>query len=68
MNHDKEKIEAIMAETHCTKDFKCAENDFEDICKAKDFGVDVYLECKVESPGNAGFHFDLVLETSVNAH
>ena len=57
MNYDKNKIEAIKADMNCPKDFKCAEKDFEDICKAKDFGVDDYLECKEEKPRECWFSF-----------
>ena len=47
---DKKKIEEIMWGMKCPKDFQCAKSGFENLCKAKDFGLDNYLECLEENP------------------
>ena len=39
------KIEAIIGRLKCPKDFKCYKSGFEALCKAKDVGLKLYLEC-----------------------
>jgi len=34
-----------MDELNCSKNFKCAEQGFENLCKAKDLGLQDLLEC-----------------------
>ena len=45
LKEHKEKIEQIMAEMNCPKDFKCYKSDFEKLCKAKDNGLNGYADC-----------------------
>ncbi len=45
---DLRKIEEIMGEMTCTKDFKCAASEFQMVCKANDHGVDDVLLCLEE--------------------
>ncbi len=52
---DRKKIEEIMAGMQCPKDFQCAESGFERLCKAKDYGLESYLECLEENPYNCPF-------------
>ena len=47
---DRKQIEEIMAGMQCPKDFQCAKSGFEHLCKARDFGLDHYLECLEENP------------------
>ena len=42
---DREKIDEILGEMRCPKDFKCVDSGFEDLCKARDFGADEQLLC-----------------------
>ena len=49
------KIEVIMGDMQCPKNFKCAESGFEDLCKAKDIGLDSYLKCLESNPSNCNF-------------
>ena len=44
-DEEKIKIKEIMAEMKCPKNFKCAENNFKDLCDAKGLGIDSYLYC-----------------------
>ena len=46
---DQRKIEEIIGKMSCPKAFKCAESGFAGLCRARDFGVDSYLECLDES-------------------
>jgi hypothetical protein len=39
------QITQIMGDMHCPKKFRCAESGFEDLCKAKDGGLENYLDC-----------------------
>lgn len=41
----KKRIEEILGQIQCPKGFKCTESGFMDLCKAKDFGNQEYLEC-----------------------
>ena len=54
-DEDRKKIEEIMAGMQCAKNFKCAENGFEHLCRAKDFGLETYLECLEEDPWECSF-------------
>lgn len=42
---DRKRIEEILGEMGCPKGFTCADSGFENLCKARDFGLDHYLEC-----------------------
>jgi len=52
---DRKKIEEIMAGMKCPQDFACAESGFTRLCKARDFGLDNYLECLEEEPSRCSF-------------
>ncbi len=49
------RIEELIGQMQCPKGFKCAESGFEDLCKAKDFGLDNYLECLEDNPSVCSF-------------
>ena len=49
---DRKKIEQLMEGIQCPKDFKCAESGFEQLCMAKDFGHENYLECLEKNPSS----------------
>lgn len=46
----KKEIEEIIGGMKCPKDFKCYKSGFENLCKAKDFGIKSYLECLEKNP------------------
>ncbi|MHC4555997.1 MAG: hypothetical protein ACYTFW_01880 [Planctomycetota bacterium] len=48
-------IEEIMGQLKCPKNFKCAESEFEVLCKAKRIGLDSYLECLEPDPPQCKF-------------
>ena len=41
----RKKIQEIIDRIHCSKNFECIENGFERLCKAKECGLENYLEC-----------------------
>ncbi len=41
----KKKIKEITEKMKCSKDFSCIKSGFENLCKARNFGSDDYLEC-----------------------
>jgi hypothetical protein len=43
-------IAEIIGDLQCPKDFKCYRSGFENLCKAKDFGVEPFLECLENTP------------------
>lgn len=45
----RQMIEEIIGNMSCPKKFKCAESGFAQLCKARDFGVESYLDCLDES-------------------
>jgi hypothetical protein len=56
MEHkERKRIEEIMAGMQCRKNFKCAENGFERLCNARDFGLENYLDCLEENPSACSF-------------
>ena len=55
---DEEMIAEIMAEMDCTKRFACAEEGFETLCQARDFGPDEYLECLESNPPHYSFSLE----------
>ena len=52
---DGKKIDELMAGMQCPKGFKCAEAGFNRLCKARDFGLDNYLECLDENRAACAF-------------
>ena len=52
---DLQKIDEIMAEMHCPKNFKCAEHGFEQLCKAQDYRIENYIKCLEKSPLDCPF-------------
>jgi hypothetical protein len=42
---DRRRIEEIIGKMACPKGFRCADSGFENLCKARDFGVESYLDC-----------------------
>lgn len=52
---NKKKIQEIIGEMHCPKYFRCAESGFENLCKAKDCGLENYLVCLEGSPLDCKF-------------
>jgi len=46
----RQKIEEMIGHMKCPKNFNCTKNGFTDLCRAKDFGLDNYLECLEDSP------------------
>ena len=50
-------IAEIIGGLQCPKDFKCYRSGFENLCKAKDLGLDSFLECLDESPRHCPFAF-----------
>jgi hypothetical protein len=54
-----EKMEEIMGELKCQKDFRCYRSGLEDLCKARDIGLESHLECLEEAPYRCPFsvHF-----------
>jgi len=51
----RKKIEELMAGMQCPKNFKCEELGFERLCKARDFGLESYLDCIEENPRDCPF-------------
>ena len=51
----RKKIDEIIGEMHCPKGFRCAESGLEHLCKAKNIGLEHYLECGEDDPSHCNF-------------
>ncbi len=51
----KKKIEEIIGQMSCPKDFKCAKSGFKYLCMAKDIGLKSHLLCIEKAPFECGF-------------
>jgi hypothetical protein len=51
----RQTIEEMMGQLRRSKDFKCAESGFTKLCKARDIGLENYLECLEHNPGGCTF-------------
>jgi hypothetical protein len=56
-DENRKKIREIMGEMDCPKNFRCGDSGFERLCKAKDYGLDKYLECLEDNPKLCKFSF-----------
>ena len=52
---DRKCIDEIMAGIQCPKGFKCAASGFDQLCKARDIGLERYLGCLEENPPDCTF-------------
>lgn len=46
----RKQIEEIAEGMDCAKDFECCEGSFANVCRAKDIGIDSFLECLEKNP------------------
>lgn len=51
----KSRIEELINEKKCPKDFECYRSGFENLCKAKDIGLKGVVECLEEDPHKCKF-------------
>ena len=51
----KKEIEEIIGDLKCPKDFKCYRSGFEKLCRARDTGIESYLECLEQNPSDCTF-------------
>ena len=49
------QIEEFIGGMKCPKDFRCYKSGLENLCKAKDIGLETYLECLEENPQECEF-------------
>jgi len=52
------QLEEIINGMQCPKDFKCYKSGLEKLCKAKDIGLESFLECLEKEPRKCKFSFD----------
>jgi hypothetical protein len=61
LEEHKTEIENIIAQIKCKKGFECYESGFKILCKAKDIGLDSFLECLEREPTACNFSFPFAL-------
>jgi len=54
-NSQIKNIEDIIGKMTCPKDFKCYNSGFKTLCKAKNIGLESYLDCLEKNPYAWGF-------------
>jgi hypothetical protein len=60
MEQDPEKeLKEIIGELECSKGFKCYKSGFENLCKARDIGLETFIECLEEDPHDCPFSMRL---------
>ncbi len=52
---DKRRLEDIIGGISCPKELRCYKSGFEDLCKAKDIGMEVFLYCLDKKPQECVF-------------
>jgi hypothetical protein len=58
MEEDQRKeVEELIGQMQCSKDFRCYQSGLEVRCKAKDIGIELFLECLEENPQKCSFSF-----------
>jgi hypothetical protein len=57
----KKQIEEIIGKIECPKDFKCYKSGFDNLCLAKDIGIESFLECLERNPQKCKFSFSFGL-------
>jgi len=63
---DRKKIDEILKLIECRKGFVCVETGFKDLCKARDFGNEFFIECLEKT--NPPCPFALVYDYGVTTH
>jgi hypothetical protein len=51
----KKEIEEIIREFECPKGFRCYKSGFKLLCRARDIGMESFLECLEEAPRSCRF-------------
>ena len=51
----RKQIEEITEGMDCAKDFECCEGNFANVCRAKDIGIESFLECLEENSQDCEF-------------
>jgi hypothetical protein len=52
---NEKQLDALMRETDCPHEFRCARKGFKDLCKARDAGIPGYLDCLEDRPADCPF-------------
>ncbi len=51
----RKEIDRIIGEIKCPKDFLCYKSGFDNLCKARDAGLELFLDCLEEKPEECTF-------------
>lgn len=49
------EIEKIASEVNCRKNFQCYKSESAKVCKARDIGLEQYVECLEDDPQNCEY-------------
>ncbi len=71
----KKEIDEIIGQMQCPRGFRCANSGFERLCKAKNIGLEHYLECDEDDArhckfsltfGNSGYYCQCPLRVYIS--
>jgi hypothetical protein len=51
----KKDVEEIIGKIRCPKDFKCYKSGFNILCRARDIGIESFVECLEKKPDKCNF-------------
>jgi hypothetical protein len=51
----RDKVEELIGGLSCPKNFRCCESESQQLCKAKDIGMESFLECLEKNPLSCSF-------------
>ena len=57
MQNHKPQIEKIIGGMECPKDFACSKSEFKNLCKAKDIGIESFVQCLESGAWQCEFSF-----------
>lgn len=53
--HHADQIEKIIKDMNCPKNFVCYKSGFENLCSTRDIGLESFIKCLEENPGECIF-------------
>jgi hypothetical protein len=56
-NESRKQIEEIIGGITCPKKFSCHTSGFQNLCRARDIGIESFLECLERNPASCTFSF-----------
>jgi hypothetical protein len=56
---NRKELQGIIKDLSCSKDFRCYKSGFQELCKARDVGMQTFVACLEKHPDDCPFSFSL---------